>query len=293
MAVFRIERNRDYTVMSNHHLRDTGLSLKAKGLLSMMLSLPEEWNYTTRGLAAICKEGTDCIGSALRELEQTGYIVRNRIRDGIGKIVDVEYIIYETPRKRNAPQPHEALPKPGQPDTENPDMDIPCPGKPSQLKKDREKKEEIKKDLENTDFTNPIQSYPPTPAGARMGRDGMDARESYRNLLLENIDYDVLIQDSQNDREQLDEIVEILVDTICTSRKTICIAGDDFPAEVVKSRFLKLTGSHIRYVLDCMKNNTTQIRNIKKYLLASLYNASITMSSFYSALVQHDLAEGG
>lgn len=293
MAVFRVERTRDYTVMSNHHLRDTGLSLKAKGLLSMMLSLPEEWNYTTRGLAAICKEGTDCIGSALRELEQTGYIVRNRIRDGKGKIVDVEYIIYETPRKKNAPQPHEALPDPGQPDTENPDVDIPCPGKSSQLKKDREKKEGIRKDLENTDFTNPILSYPPTPAEARMRMDGMDARESYRNLLLENIDYDVLIQDSQIDREQLEEIVEILVDTICTSRKTICIAGDDFPAEVVKSRFLKLTGSHIRYVLDCMKNNTTQIRNIKKYLLASLYNASITMSSFYSALVQHDLAEGG
>ena len=81
VAVFRIERNRDYTVMSNHHLRDTGLSLKSKGLLSMMLSLPEEWNYTTRGLAAICKEGADCIGSDLRELEQAGYIVRSRIRD--------------------------------------------------------------------------------------------------------------------------------------------------------------------------------------------------------------------
>ena len=80
-AVFRIERNRDYTVMSNHHLWDTELSLKPKGLLSMMLSLPEEWNYTTRGLAAICKEGADCIGSALRELEQAGYIVRSRIRD--------------------------------------------------------------------------------------------------------------------------------------------------------------------------------------------------------------------
>ena len=76
MAVFRIERTRDYTVMSNHHLKDTALSLKAKGLLSMMLSLPDEWNYTTRGLAAICKEGVDAIGGALRELEKAGYIVR-------------------------------------------------------------------------------------------------------------------------------------------------------------------------------------------------------------------------
>lgn len=111
--------------------------------------------------------------------------------------------------------------------------------------------------------------------------------------VLENIDYDVLIQNPQIDQEQLNEIVEILVDTVCTSRKTIRIASDDFPADVVRSRFLKLTGSHIQYVLACMKENTTRIRNIKKYLLAALYNASVTMGSYYSALVQHDLAEGG
>ena len=80
MAVFRIERTRDYTVMSNHHLRDKALSLKSKGLLSMMLSLPEDWNYTTRGLAKICKEGVDAIGGALRELESAGYIVRHQLR---------------------------------------------------------------------------------------------------------------------------------------------------------------------------------------------------------------------
>ena len=108
MAVFRIEKTRDYTVMSNHHLRNTELSLKAKGLLSMMLSLPEEWNYTTRGLASICKEGTDSIGSALKELERTGYIVRNRLRDSKGKIVDVEYIIYETPHVPDAADPGDA-----------------------------------------------------------------------------------------------------------------------------------------------------------------------------------------
>ena len=289
MAVFRIERNRDYTVMSNHHLRDTELSLKSKGLLSMMLSLPEEWNYTTRGLAAICKEGADCIGSALRELEQAGYIVRNRIRDSKGKIVDVEYIIYETPHK---PRPQSASPEPERPDTENQDMDTPCPEMTAQLNKDREKKEGSKKDLEITDEFHPIPSYRPSQE-TRMGTDGMEVRERYRDILQENIDYDVLVQTPQIDQEQLDEIVEILVDTVCTSRKTIRIASDDFPAEVVRSRFLKLTGSHIQYVLACMKENTTRIRNIKKYLLAALYNASVTMGSYYSALVQHDLAEGG
>ena len=91
MAVFRIERTKDYTVMSNHHLRNHELSLKAKGLLSMMLSLPDDWNYTTRGLAKICKEGVDAIGSALRELETAGYIVRNQLRDQQGRISDTEY----------------------------------------------------------------------------------------------------------------------------------------------------------------------------------------------------------
>ena len=105
MAVFRIEKTKDYTVMSNHHLRNQALSLKSKGLLSLMLSLPEDWNYTTRGLAAICKEGTDSIGSALKELEKAGYIVRNRLRDKKGKITDVEYVIYETPQKPGQDQP--------------------------------------------------------------------------------------------------------------------------------------------------------------------------------------------
>ena len=291
MAVFRIEKTRDYTVMSNHHLRDQSLSLKAKGLLSMMLSLPEEWNYTTRGLASICKEGTDSIGSALKELERTGYIVRNRLRDSKGKILDVEYVIYETPHP--AAEPDTAVPDTACPHPENPDMDIPCLEKPSQLNIDRESNYPSKKDSENTDQTNPILSNPPTPARARMGRDGMDVRETYRDIILENIDYDILADDPRIDREQLDEIMEIILDTVCTSRKTIRIASDDFPAEVVKSRFLKLNSSHIQYIMACMKENTTRIRNIKKYLLAALYNATFTIGSYYSALVQHDLSGDG
>ena len=98
MAVFRIEKTRDYTVMSNHHLKDRTLTLKSKGLLSMMLSLPDEWNYTTRGLAAICREGVDSIGAALKELKTHGYIRRTQLRDEKGKITDTEYVIYEMPQ---------------------------------------------------------------------------------------------------------------------------------------------------------------------------------------------------
>ena len=293
MAVFRIEKTRDYTIMSNHHLRNTELSLKAKGLLSMMLSLPEEWNYTTRGLAAICKEGTDCIGSALKELEKTGYIVRNRLRDNKGKNVDVEYVIFETPRKPHPACPHEGTPDTDCPDTENPDMDNPGLENPQQLNKDISSNYQQKKDLSNTDESNPILSNPPTPMGSRTEKDGMESREIYRQIILENIDYEILAVNPQVDREQLDEITEIILDTVCTSRKTIRISSDDFPAEVVKSRFLKLNSSHIQYIMACMKENTTRIRNIKKYLLAALYNATFTIGSYYSALVQHDLSGDG
>ena len=290
MAVFRIEKTRDYTVMSNHHLRDTGLSLKSKGLLSMMLSLPEDWNYTTRGLAKICKEGTDSIGSALKELERAGYIVRNRLRDSKGKIVDVEYVIYETPHPPEPDGPCEDEPDTEHPDTENPDMDTPGLENRPQLNKDKSNPDKSKKDLSSTEGSNPVLSSPKAPRGSDgKGRDWMQERESYRELILDNIEYDFLVQNERMDRDRLDELVELIVDTVCSRRETIRIAGDDYPAEVVKSRFLKLDSSHIEYVLDRMRENTTYVRNIKKYLLAALYNAPATIGSYYTSLVSHDL----
>ena len=103
MAVFRVEKTRDFTVMSNHHLRNVALSLKAKALISLMLFLPEDWDYTTKGLACICKDGVDSIGSALKELEQQGYLTRQRIRDAHGRLGDIEYIIHEKPVVKEKP----------------------------------------------------------------------------------------------------------------------------------------------------------------------------------------------
>ena len=117
----------------------------------------------------------------------------------------------------------------------------------------------------------------------------MRERESYRELILENIEYDCLIQNHRLDRDRLDELVELMVDTVCSNREMIRIAGDDYPAEVVRSRFLKLNSSHIEYVLDRMRENTTYVRNIKKYLLAALYNAPATIDSYYTSLVSHDM----
>ena len=100
MAVFRVEKNRGYTVMSNHHLRNKDLSLKAKGLLSQMLSLPENWDYTLKGLSLINRESIDAIRTAVWELEKAGYITRQQNRDGKGKMADMVYTIYEQPQPR-------------------------------------------------------------------------------------------------------------------------------------------------------------------------------------------------
>ena len=290
MAVFRIERTRDYTVMSNHHLRNANLSLKAKGLLSMMLSLPEDWNYTTRGLAKICKEGVDAIGAALRELEGAGYIVRHQRRDKSGRITDTEYVIYEQP------QPDLSQPDTASPDTENPyldtpDTDEPYTEKPAQLNKDRRNKEKEIPDESITDTSNPDPIYPPPPLQGA-GYDGMGYKEA-REIVRENIEYDTLVQDPRQDREQLDEVVDLITETLCSRKKTIVIAGDEYPAEMVKEKLLRITSSHIEYVFDCLKQNTTYVRNIKKYLLASLFNAPSTIGSYYSALVNHDMYGDG
>ena len=286
MAVFRIERTRDYTVMSNHHLRNANLSLKAKGLLSMMLSLPEDWNYTTRGLAKICKEGVDAIGAALRELEAAGYIVRHKLRDRQGRISDTEYVIYEQPQLRK--------PDTDSPYTENPYMDKPDTEKPAELnieKSNTEKSITYGSSTDSIPFRETAAARPPE----RKGRDAMSVTEieNYRELILENIEYDCLKQRYPLYLDDLNEIVELLVETVCAKRKTTRISGADFPHEIVRSRFLKLDSSHIEFVMDCLQKNTTQVRNMKQYLLAVLFNAPTTMNNHYTLLVNHDMHAGG
>ena len=291
MAVFRIERTRDYTVMSNHHLRDKALSLKSKGLLSMMLSLPEDWNYTTRGLAKICKEGVDAIGGALRELESAGYIVRHQMRDRQGRICDTEYVIYEQPQPKapDTPQPDTASP-----DTENPYLADPDTEKPAELNIEKSKTQKQTTDVSSTDSI-PFREFAAARPPERKGRDAMSAEEmqSYRELILENIEYDHLCREFETYREDLDEIVELIVETVCARRKTTRIAGADFPHEVVRSRFLKLDSSHIEFVMESLHNNTTEVRNMKQYLLTVLFNAPTTMNNHYTAQVNHDMHAGG
>ena len=298
MAVFRVERTRDYTVMSNHHLKNKDLSLKAKGLLSQMLSLPENWDYTLAGLSAINRESKDAIRSAVNELEKAGYIRRRQTVDSRGKFSGNEYIIYEQP------QPMLENPIPGKPMLENPTTDNPTSENPTQLNKDISRTNLPKKEKSNTDLSIthsiPIHSLNPLPYGEdeaaeppeRKRAERNDAYRVYEEIIKDNIEYDILLQDMKFDHDRLNEIVDIILETVCTSRKKIRIAGDDYPAELVKSKFMKLSSEHIRFVLDCMQENTTKIRNIKQYLKAVLFNAPSTIDSYYTSLVAHDMASG-
>ena len=314
MAVFRVERNTGYTVMSNHHLRNKELTLKAKGLLSQMLSLPEDWDYTLAGLSHINREKIDAIREAVKELEKAGYIVRSRERDEKGRLRGADYVIYEQPQPKepeaatsSEKPPTSDLPTLENPTLENPTLENPTLEKPTQEKPTLENPTQLNKDISSkeqsiTDLSSthsiPFHSLNPLPyeqdeAATPPERKRTEAKtnsaiEIYREIIKENIDYDILIQDPKMDKDRLDEIVEIMLETVCTARKTIRIAGDDYPAELVKSKFMKLNSSHVEFVLDCMRENTTKIRNIKQYLKAVLFNAPSTIDSYYTALVNHD-----
>lgn len=303
MAVFRVERNKGYTVMSNHHLRNKELTLKAKGLLSQMLSLPEDWDYTLAGLSYINRESIDAIRTAIWELEKAGYITRRQGRDDKGKMTAIEYTIYEQP------QPPPELdcpilenPTAANPVLENPTTANPTTENPMQLNKEIQRTDLPKKDLSTTDLSSthsiPILSPDPSPLGQdtaepeRKGTGKNDAYKIYEEIIKDNIEYNFLLQDSSIDSDRLNEIVDLMLETVCTARKTIRIAGDDYPAELVKAKFMKLNSSHIQFVFDCMRENTTKIRNIKQYLRAVLFNAPTTIDSYYTALVAHDMASG-
>ena len=299
MAVFRVERNTGYTVMSNHHLRNKELSLKAKGLLSQMLSLPEDWDYTLSGLSYINRESIDAIRTAVWELEKAGYITRRQGRDEKGKMTAIEYTIYEQPQPPELDCPVLENPTADNPILENPTTDNPTSENPTQLNKDIQRTNLPKKEKSNTDLSSnhsiPILSPNPSPCRAAPERRGMEAFKQsavdiYREIIMENIEYDALTQDPKMDKERLDEIVDLMLETVCSARKTLRIAGDDYPAELVKSKFLKLNSSHIEFVMDCMRENTTKIRNIKQYLRAVLFNAPSTIDNYYTALVAHDMA---
>ena len=283
MAVFRIEKTKDYTVMSNHHLRNKDLSLKAKGLLSQILSLPENWDYTLKGLSYINRESVDAIRSAVQELERSGYIIRTRERKENGQLGGSEYVIYELPQF--------VQPTQNKPISENPIQVNSILENPTQLITNRINTKELNTDLSNINPSiNPVLEEQ-EPSGINKKIDKIDGYEGnvieiYRNIIKDAIEYDTLCL--KHDPERVAEILELILETVCSSRKTIRINGEGLRAEIVKSRFMKLNQLHVEYVFECISKNTTKINNIKSYLLTALYNATLTMGHYYVAEVNHD-----
>ena len=297
MAVYRVERTQGYTVMSNYHLKDTALSLKAKGLLSMFLSFPDDWNYSTRGLASICKEGVEAIGNTIKELEKAGYILRRQLRGANGRITDTEYVIYERPQDPELPAPEDTGPE-TPPDTGAPDTALPDTGFPDMVDPDTENRPElnIKKSKTKKSITqrSKTHSFPPpappkTPAAPV---EGMKEILEKRAEIEEQIEYD-LIADQCN-REQINEFVEIMLEVALSKSPTMKIGRDaEYPTAYVQHRFEQLTSAHIEKVLDGIRENTTRVWNTRAYLLAALFNAPSTTDNHYTMLVNHDMSTGG
>ena len=294
MAVFRIDKTKNYTVMANYHLRDTSLSLKAKGLLSLMLSLPEGWDYTTKGLACICKDGVDSICSTVKELENAGYVQRRRLRNELGHLTEVEYTILEKPVR---PDSTENPPKAGKaPKRENPVLEKPVLGNPvldipeqvfpeqeepeqenpAQLNIQESITEKSNKDRSNTDSFLPSSDAIPLT-------DGKKEREKIR----EQIEYEIMLE--RYSREQLDELVEIMLEVAMNRSPTIRIGRDsEYATAYVQDRFSKINAMHIKRVCDGIQDNRTQVRNTKAYLLAALFNAVSTLDSYYTMQANYD-----
>ena len=295
MAVFRIDKTKNYTVMANYHLRDTSLSLKAKGLLSLMLSLPEGWDYTTKGLACICKDGVDSICSTIKELENAGYVQRRRLRNELGHLTEVEYTILEKPIRPASsenPPKKETEPKREKPVLDYPVLDdpglafpeqaIPEQENPAQLNIQESITEKSITDLSSKDSFFPSTGALPVNKQAPL-TDGKTEREKIR----EQIAYEIMVE--RYSREQLDELVEIMLEVAMNRSPTIRIGREaEYATAYVQDRFSRITSMHIERVCDGIRDNHTQVRNTKAYLLAALFNAVSTLDSYYTMQANSD-----
>ena len=281
MPVFRVSKNRDFTVIANSVFKDRRLSAKAKGILVEMLSLPENWDYTLKGLTTLFSDGIDSIRQGIKELEEkNGYIVRERKRDARGRLGGMEYVIYETPEKAV----ENSTPESTEPIDDTPAKDFPVQEVSIEDKAMLYKElNESRTKESSTHLSNPYQSITEEAADV-MGYD--EARETVK----ENIEYEILSE--RYPVERLDEIVDIASEALCSKRSSFSLGKDTYPYALEKDRLLRLDSSHIEYILDCIDGNTTDIRNIKPYLLKTLINAPATMDSYYRTKVNHDLYGG-
>ena len=273
MATIRVEKTKNYTVMSNCHLRDRRLSLKARGMMSIMLSLPDDWDYTVQGLQTITGEGRDSVKKILNELKAAGYLVITQTREN-GTFGKNEYIIYESPVTEN-------------PLTVNASTD-----EPSAEEALTENLQQLNTDIQitkkqNTEIRN-IESINQSP-----DNDGSDEIDAYISMIKKNVGYDEAQESlSNSDLEIYNELVDTIMDVVCVGRKSIMVNGEPYPYQLAKSKFLKLKYEHLEYVSESLKKTTSKIKNVRSYMITALYNAPSTMNTYYQQEVNHDFYGG-
>ena len=320
MAVFRVEKTGNFTVMANHHLRDKNLSLKAKGLLSMFLSLPETWSYSIKGLARICKEGVDAIRTALKELIQAGYVVCSRKRNAMGQLKEAEYMIYEKPQAVVQPESEEdtgaeaedapafsssVLAKPAQ---EQPVLEKPTLGTPPQINNNilsptgmdtRNSVTPKKKINKNTTKGNPYPSNPyqsqaawvcempkrgpamSYPTGARN-----DRSDEIISAVKKRIGYEALSQEYGQDL--MDEVLDVILRVKYLQRGTVRVDQGEYPVSFVQRQFNRLNSQHVIEVLENMKKTVSRITDPVQYLTTCLFKVSMSLTISIDAKMRYN-----
>ena len=294
MKKYITKKEKGFVQIPNSILSDPNISLKAKTVLAIMLSLPDNWDFSIEGISGKCKESKDCIAKAVNELIDTGYVIRTKTRGADGRITKWEYEVFEEPcktieRSNEEPCgeiPDTALSHQEKPEEDYPEQDFPELDNPSVETKDTYNTIINKKENNNILFSNiksnPIQSKHKISFS-------MSEIELKELEVKDNIEYDILLQKFPTKHAMIDEIVNLMVEVLCSKRETITIASDSHPIEQVKERFKSVDSGHIEYILECLDKTTTDIRNIKQYLLSVIFNAPQTMDNYYTAVVKHDL----
>lgn len=289
MPIIRVPKLTNYTVMSNHHLTDRDLSFKAKGLMSYMLSRPDDWDFTIAGLSRLNKDGRDAIGRIIQELESHGYLERIRLRRSKGTFGTMEYVLHEQPMPGNPALDNPALENPVQenpvldnPAQENPTLGYPVQENRPQLNTDRQNTERKNKERKNNESSTTDLSNPDPSSTEHM------RVSEVQEEVKERIGYDSMIV--QYDKDRVDEIVGLIVDVLTSRKDFYLINGAETPECRVKEHLRRFNDSHLEYVFDCLQNNCSDIRNIRSYLLTTIYNAVDTISNYYDSRVRHDWA---
>ena len=310
MPTCRVVKENNYTKVSNHYLRDESLSFQAKGLLTLMLSLPEDWDYTIAGLTKFTSDGRVCVANTIRELEEHGYIKRRQNRGENGAFAQNVYWIYEVPQTEDgSAEAGDVSPDVADMVETESDIEMTTEMEPITEKMNTESEVVVTSSADGTETdnnpgitpclpcpqpANPSADFPPTANDAQQIKDkqikekpNLIRYDLMRTRVEQRVEYAVLHEEFA--KERLDELIDLIVEMESCQSETMLIAGAVYPRDLVVSRMQVLNAECIRYVLDCLREVKPQIKNMKKYLMASLFNAPATVENFMEARVQREV----